>query len=90
MASTMVYGIRHDVYNTLLELGLDLSSWFSATTTADENGKLFHAFIGTGANGTSDAWNEFLMESGIDEDLWDDYGIGQFAVIRSTQGTGGL
>ncbi len=86
MARQWISGIDDETYNYLFGLiGSGLNDFFAAATTKDENGKLFHTFIG---EDQSD-WYAFLVDGdfGIDPD---EYGVGSFLVIKSTQGSGGL
>ena len=73
-------GITEAVYQELTSLGLNLWSFFDSTPYTDKNGNVFYMFTGDVG-----AWEEFLFENDQDPDL---YGIGQFLMIKSTQGTG--
>ena len=84
MAGTWISGIDDTTYNYLYELiGADLNQFFKATTITDSNGVAFHQFIGT----DQDDWYAFLVDGEYEIDP-EEYGVGSFWVIKSTQGTG--
>ncbi len=83
-----MYGIAESVYLSLIEMGLDLTLYFSQTPQLGAGNIYYYEFTGDRGEWL-DFLSDFFDEHAYDYDP-DDYMPVEFILINSQQGTGTL